>query len=251
MIQIQIERFQAVIDGRTRLDPVFIQRNLGTQRLERLREAHNALNTAQSNAVDAHRSATEHAGSEKIGRRRGIALDMNHAGAAIACALAHHEALPLLALDSHAKARHQGQRNLDIRLGDQRADNFDDHLRAGQRRGHQKRSQKLARNIASHTNSPAGANLTWRDRKRRIAFCSSICDAGAKLTQGIDQITDGPLMHARHARQRIVAARQGKRRGQWAKSGARVAEEQFGLLDREVAGDATHTHTARVRQRLA
>jgi hypothetical protein len=55
----------------------------------------------------------------------------------------------------------------------------------------------------------------------------------ADAAQRIDQIADRPLVHARHARKAILAARECERRGEGPQGGAGVAEKELGFLDRE------------------
>jgi hypothetical protein len=46
------------------------------------------------------------------------------------------------------------------------------------------------------------------DAQRRIAFVAEVVDAAAELAQRVDQVADGPFVHARHAAQFEVAAQQ-------------------------------------------
>ena len=75
------------------------------------------------------------------------------------------------------------------------------------------------------------------NRQRRIAFLPQIIDFRAQQPQRIDKIANGPLVHARHAFEHVFAARKRACGGERTEGRAGVAEEEFGLLDRERAAD--------------
>ena len=76
------------------------------------------------------------------------------------------------------------------------------------------------------------------DVQRRIARVGRVLDVGPELAQGVDEVADRPLVHARHAGQAVVAAAQRQGRGQRAEGRAGIAEEELGALDREGAAGA-------------
>ena len=78
------------------------------------------------------------------------------------------------------------------------------------------------------------------DVQRREAGDAGVGDLRANRIQGIDQIADRALVHARHAVQRVIAADHGQRRGQRTDRGAGIAHEQVGLMHRRFAVDPEH-----------
>jgi len=65
------------------------------------------------------------------------------------------------------------------------------------------------------------------------ALRAEVIDARAELPQGVDQVADRPLVHARHARKPVFAAREREDRGERPERGAGVAEMQLRRLDRK------------------
>ncbi|MNV67028.1 hypothetical protein D3C71_1598100 [compost metagenome] len=82
--------------------------------------------------------------------------------------------------------------------------------------------------------------------QRRVARLTQVVDARAERAEGVDQVADGALVHARHARQAIVAAHQGQRGRQRSDRGAGIAHEQVRAFHRE-ATYALHRDAARVQ----
>jgi hypothetical protein len=75
-----------------------------------------------------------------------------------------------------------------------------------------------------------------RDAQRRVAGIAQVVDVAAQLAQGIHQVANGALVHARHARQLKLAAQQRQRSGQWAHGRACIAHEQ---LQGDTGGNAS------------
>ena len=156
------------------------------------------------------------------------------------------KALPFLALYFDAETAHEIERDFDVGLGNQFADHFDVHVLPGQRRRHQQRGEELAGDVAANLDFACGVNGGRLDGQRRKTFVAEIADIGTELAQAIDQVADGPLVHARHAAEMVFALAQGQHGGQRAEGGAGVAEEQFGLLDGKCASCAMDSIVAAV-----
>ena len=74
--------------------------------------------------------------------------------------------------------------------------------------------------------------------QRWEARSGDIAHVRAELPEAVDQVADRALVHARHARQAVLAVAERERRGQRAKSGAGVAEEQVRFLLGEWSADS-------------
>ena len=97
----------------------------------------------------------------------------------------------------------------------------------GQRQSHQQTSQKLAGNVAADLDHTARLDKRWVQLQRRIALIAKISDIGTKLPQGIDQITNRPLVHARHALEGVLTACKRQSRSQWTKGRTSIAQKQI------------------------
>ena len=71
--------------------------------------------------------------------------------------------------------------------------------------------------------------LGCADVQRWITVLAPVVDPAAELAQGVNQIANRALVHARHTAEFIVAAHHGQRCGQRADGGAGVAHEELGL----------------------
>jgi len=158
---------------------------------------------------------------------------------AIACFAGYREALPPDAFHAHAKALHQVQGNLDVGLGDQFARHLDLRLPARQRQGHQQGGEELRGNIAAHADRRFEPEIAGTDFQRRETVVAEIADVGAKTAQGIDQIADRPLVHARHPGERVMPSRQRQRRRQRPEGRAGIAQEEVTFLVRKRATDTS------------
>src|SRR5690606_38991747 len=92
-----------------------------------------------------------------------------------------------------------------------------------------------------HAHHATGTDRGGLEMQRRVALVGGAGDVGAELAQRVDEVADRALVHARHARQAVLAARQRERRGERPEGGAGVAEEEIAGLDREGAADAAYT----------
>jgi len=143
------------------------------------------------------------------------------------------ETAPAIALHHDSKARHHRQRDLDIRFGDQFAHHLDLHRTIQQRQSHQQAGEELAGYIATNLRGIA-RQFGRRYLQRRKTFIAQIFDVRTKLAQGIHQIADGALVHARYTGQFVTATGQGQRRRQRTERGTRVAEEKLRLFDGKI-----------------
>ena len=64
-------------------------------------------------------------------------------------------------------------------------------------------------------------NAQWR-----VAVVAKVVDAAAQLAQGVNQVANRALVHARHAAQLVFANQQGQRSHQWAHGSAGIAKEK-------------------------
>ena len=120
--------------------------------LQRLGEAHVALDAVATHAFDAHRPAADRAGSEKIRCAGSIAFDMYLARTDDSAASAGivNAAQPLR-VDLDTESRHQVERDFDVRLRNQFAFDFD---------------RRVARRSAA-TPSAAPSGTGWTRRRAR------------------------------------------------------------------------------------
>ena len=125
--------------------------------------------------------------------------------------------------DVHTKLRHQLERDVDIRFGNQFAYHVDFKCLSGQGQSHQQGGQELAGNIAFNRNNALAVVLAFTDLKRRIVFIAQILYVRTCNAQRIHQIADGAFVHTRHAMQMIVATQNGKRGSQGAECRTGVA----------------------------
>ncbi len=250
------------------LDPVVAVGHRRAHSRQRVGEGDVTLDRIAADAGDAHRSAGDGTRREKIRCRRGVALDANGAGTFISRRRGDDEGTEVVVRDGHAEAAHQVQRQADIGLRDEIADDVDSHRVSGthrlQRQRHQQRGQELARDVAANADAVDGYRLrsgARTDRERRVAGGAEIADVGTQRAKRIDEVSDRALVHARHADELVVAAGDGQHRRQRPKCGACVAEEQFRRADRNVptravnhdlVGGPRHVEAnAKRRQRIA
>ena len=186
---------------------------------------------------------------------------MDLAGGSVAAAARHDEAAPVLVRHADAEARQQVQRDGHVGFGDQFALHLDDDVLrlADQGQRQQQGTEELAGDVATHADRPAGVQRSARlalHAQRRVARLAQVDDVAAQRAQGIDQVADRPLVHARHARQlEAPALRRGEQRQrgrQRTHGGAGVAEEQRGLRHWQPAAQAVDAQrTARGRLHIA
>jgi hypothetical protein len=232
------------------LEPVGPALDLCTHQARGLDEADVALDGVRADTFDVHRRAAvrgDRAQRDEVGRRRGIALDVDVPWRGIAAAGRDGEALEAVALHLDAEACQQVQRDLDVGLGDQLALDLDHDGRLGghQRQGQQQRGEELARDIPAHADrhlriQPAATHAA--QAQRWIAGLAEVFDRAAQRAQGVDQVANRPLVHALDAGEIEAPAlrrgEHGERRRQWAHRRAGIAEEELGLMYLQPAGEA-------------
>ena len=169
--------------------------------------------------------------NEITGRRR-IRFHQHFTRRLIAAAFGNDKTLPPLPLHRHAKALQQRQRDVDVRPRNQLALHLHRHLALtrGQRQRQQQRRQKLAGNIAAHPHRRIQRQRRHARRfgnaQRRKTRPPQLLNAAPQPPQRRHQIANGPLVHARHARQLMLAAQQRQRRRQRPHRRARIAQKK-------------------------
>ena len=123
----------------------------------------------------------------------------------------------------HAESRHQCEGEGHVGTGDELPYDFDGDRPAEQGQRHEERREKLAGDVAPDADGLDGDGRGRMDRERRIALVFQIVDARPKLTQSLDQIADGPLVHARHPAQAVFPVHQGEHGGERPEGRTRIA----------------------------
>ena len=232
VVAIEVDRDQAAF-RRPRFHPVRPHLDAGAHLRQRLGKLHVALDRIAPDTLDAHRAAANRPERQKVGSRRGIALDINRPRRHVAATCLDRKSLPAFALDHYAEARHGRQRDFDIGPGNQLADDVNRNRLASERQRHQQAGEELARDVAAYPHRATGANGSGLEMEGRVTRVAEIGDVRPQLAQTIDQIADRPLVHARHALQHVVATSERQRRGQRTKRRAGIAEEKLRLAHRE------------------
>lgn len=177
-----------------------------------LHKADVALNGVESHAMDADAfgqafvSRGNGAQRDEVAGRGGVGLHMDVARRAVLAASGNGEALPVLVRDLDAESGQQLQRDGDVGLGDQLAHHVDHDVLGArrQRQRHQQGGEELAGHVAAHADGRGQRQgrytLAVRNAQRRVAIIAQVVDLATELAQRIDQVADGALVHARHAR---------------------------------------------------
>ena len=228
MVAIQGEALEASGRG-AGLDPVGAHGDHGAHLLQGLGKAHVPLDGILPHPFHPHRAATDGTQGKEVGGRGSVALHVDGARRDIPGPGRHGEGLPALAQDPDTKAGHGGQGDFDIGLGNQLPHHFHGGFHPGQGQSHQEAGEELAGDIAPHPHNTAGTNGRRLQLQGGIAFITQVGDVGPQLAQAVHQVADGPLVHAGHALQQVIAACQGQGGGQGPESGAGVAQEQLRL----------------------
>ena len=205
-----------------------------------LGKTHIALNRVNTDAFDTHRPAPQRTQRQEIRSRRCIAFDVHPPRRVIGTARRYDEAPPAFTNDLNAKARHHGQRHFDIRPGNQLAGHLDGRFHTAQRKRHQQAAKKLAGHVAANLHASALPNRPRTDGQRRIIFIAQIIDVRSQTAKPIDQITDRPFVHARHAGKRVIAASQCQYGGQRAEGRAGIAQKQRRFSHGKASADPLH-----------
>jgi hypothetical protein len=226
--------------------------DLGPHGARGVHEADVALYGVEAHTFDAQRRAPvgcNRARGDEVGRGRRITFHPHLARRRIVTAGGDGEALPVLVPDVDAEALQQAQRDLDIGLRDQFAFHLDHQVVFGrhQRQRQQQGGQELAGDVTTDLQSPTQCQLSAgfaHHTQRRETGPAQVFDAATQGAQGVDQIGDGALVHARNAAQLEAAAlggrQQGQRGCQRAHGGAGVAQKQLRLVHLQSAAQARH-----------
>ena len=139
--------------------------------------------------------------------------------------------MPALALHLNPKPGQQVERDLDIRARDQLAHHlYHDGPTSHQRQCHQQGRQKLARNIATHLDWRVELQLGLANAQGRVAGLAEVVNLAAELAQGLHQVANRALVHARHAAQFKIAAQYCQCCRERPNRSAGVTHEQLCLL---------------------
>ena len=117
------------------------------------------------------------------------------------------------------------QRDINVRLRDQIAFNANHGIIWSQRCGHQQCRQELAGDATINLNITASE--TTAQTQWRVIFLLKIINLRAALTQGIDQVADRTLFHARLAGQHNIVAPKTQRSGQRTHRRTSVTQEKL------------------------
>lgn len=166
------------------------------------------------------------AAAQEVGGGGGIPLHHHLTGGAVALVAANHKALMAVVFHLHAKQFHAVQGDIDIGFGDQLAFDLDAQIALRQGSRHQQGGEKLTGDIAADADGAAGQTIGI-DLQRRESLLPQVADAGAQRAQGVHQIADRALVHARLAGQVESALAQAEGGGERAHGGAGVAQEQI------------------------
>src|SRR3954468_14297304 len=80
------------------------------------------------------------------------------------------------------------------------------------------------------------------DAQRWVTGVLRVIDAPADRAQGVYQVADRPLVHARRARDGVLPSRENECGGERSQRRSSIAEEKIGLLLRKWAGHAADGH---------
>ena len=211
-----------------RLDISLSPGDLRPHRRKDIGKAHISLQRTAADPVDPDLPPFDRGRSQEIGRRGSISFNKESPRTPIVLTALDDKGSKVPVFHLHTEGGHDLQSDIDIGFGDQIS--FDRHGTIGfcKRRGHQKGGQKLAGDTAIDGHHAAGKPISL-DLQRWISVSFQIVDMGACLPQGIHQITDRPLLHARLSRQDILAFAKTKGRAQRPHRSPGIAEIEFRL----------------------
>ena len=153
----------------------------------------------------------------------------------VAAACRHHEARCAFGADVHAELAQQVERDVDVGAGNQFPHHFDHHVLGlcHQRQRQQQRGQELAGDIAPDPDRCVQRQAVLSaitQPQRRVALLCQALDGAAQLAQGVDQVADRALVHARDAAEfkmgTLGAGQQGQCSRERAHGGAGIAQKQ-------------------------
>ncbi len=222
-----------------RLDEVVTPGDAGAHLLQHVGEVDVPLDAVLADAGDPH-LALDGPRREEVGGAGGIPFHQEVARADIGLVALDVEHFVVVVFDDHPELLHDVQGDVDVGLGDQLTLDVDAGV-AGRHGGcHQKRRQELAGDGAVHVHVATPETLGIH-HQGRIAVFLQVLDMGTGLAQGIHQVADGTLFHARLAAQGVLTRPQAQGGAEGTHGGAGVAEEQVDrLFHREAATQAVH-----------
>ena len=210
------------------LDAVGLANDFAAHLLEQTEHPEIRLQGIGRDAFDAHRSARDGGGAEGVGGRRGVGFDRVGA-CAVGDARPYPDAFPRGArpfvvhpIRLGPEIAHDGQGGLHVGTRDEFAFHereVDILSRVGG--GQQNRRGELAR-VAAVDEALASGQTASGDMDRRTARFALDAQLGAEARQGVDQVGDGPLAHARAAVDDHGSRGQASGGGEEARGGPRV-----------------------------
>ncbi len=236
VVHVHVDAVQRPLLG---LDEVIAPGDAGAHLLQHVGEVDIALNAVLADAGDPH-LALDGARREEVGGAGGIPFHQEVARADVALVALDVEQLVVVVLDDHPELLHDVQGDVDVGLGDQLPLDVDAGVARRHGRRHQEGGQELAGDgaVDMHITAPQPLGI---HHQRRIAVFLQVLDMGARFAQGIHQMADGALFHARFPAQGVFAGAQTQRGAQRSHGGAGVAEEQIDrLLHRKAATQTVH-----------
>ncbi len=221
------------------LDEVVTPGDAGPHLLQHVGEVDVALDAVLADPGHPH-LALDGTGGEEVGGAGGIPLHQEVTRADIALVALDVEGLVVVVLYHHAKLLHDVQCDVDVGLGNQLTLDVDAGIPGRHGGRHQEGGEELAGDgaVDVHVAAPQPLGI---DGQRREAVALEVLHMGTGLAQGIHQMADGALFHARLAGQHVFARSQAQGGAQGAHGGAGVAEKQGDRLsDREAATQPLH-----------
>ena len=107
---------------------------------------------------------------------------------------------------------------------------------------HQQCGEELARHVAPHLDWCVQLQSRRSDAQGWKAFRAQVIDGAAQWSQSIHQVSNRPLMHARHAAEFKIATQHRQRGGQRTHGGSGIAQKQLRRPVGQHAPEAGNTH---------
>ncbi len=246
MVHIHIDAVQRRL---LRFDKVITPGDARAHLLQYVGEMDVALNAVLADAGDPH-LALDGACREEVGSAGSIPFNQKITGADISLIALDVEQLVVVVLDDHPKLLHDVQGDIDIGLGDQLPLDVNASVASRHGSSHQEGGQELAGNGTIDMDIAAPQPLGIHNQRRKTIFFQ-VLDMSARLTQGINQMADRALFHARLATQGVLTGAQTQRGTERAHGSAGIAKEQIDrLFDGKTAAKALHSALGLVGREL-
>ncbi len=222
VVHVHVDPVQRPLLG---LDEVIAPGDTGPHLLQHVCEVDVPLDAVLADAGDPY-LALDGACREEVGGAGGIPLHQEVTRADIGLVALDVEHLVVVVFDDHPELLHDVQGDVDVGFGDQLPLDVDAGVASRHGRRHQKGGQELAGDgaIHVHVTTPEPLGIYYQGR---IAVFFQVLDMGARLAQGIHQMADGTLFHARLAPQGVLPGTEAQGRTQGTHGGACIAEEQI------------------------